>query len=238
MTKKHTNKNKSTLVYRQSSSSTYRTNEIASMKERIETFFQKNESTISLVLGVTVVLISAFLLFRYIKVWRNRTALLPESTATTQSEPLEIASLPTSIEVKEEDGKIVPEGLPATYVVQKGDSSWKIAQAFYGSGYNYVDIEKENNLKHNQHLEVGMKLTVPKSPVISLTEEKVVSSVSVSQEKQDAPKTYTVKKGDHLWKIAVSVYSDGYKWTEIYTMNKDLIKHPNSIEVGMVLRLQ
>lgn len=207
----------------------------SSGESKVEEFFQKHESTISLILGVVVVLISAVLLFRYIKVWKNRTATLPEATSTTELNQLEVTKLPEIVDLKEEDGKMVPNGLPTVYVVQKGDSTWKVAKAFYGSGYNYVDIEKENKLKHNQYLEVGMKLTVPKVEVIAPT-ETVKTKVSVSENKV-IPETYTVQKGDYLWKLAVEFYGNGFDWLNIYNANKDIIKSPNSIDVGMTLTL-
>ena len=161
--------------------------------------------------------------------------LLPEATSTTESSQLEVTKLPEVVELKEEDGKMVPNGLPTVYVVQKGDSTWGVAKAFYESGYNYVDIEKENNLKHNQYLEVGMKLTVPKVEVIA-PKEVVKTQVSLSENK-NIPETYTVQKGDYLWKIAVQIYGNGFDWEVIYNANKDVITQPNSIETGMTLVL-
>lgn len=47
--------------------------------------------------------------------------------------------------------------------------------------------------------------------------------------------TVVVVKGDSLWKIAVKVYGDGYKWTEIWKENKSVLKSPNRLEIGMKL---
>ncbi|MDO4301637.1 MAG: LysM peptidoglycan-binding domain-containing protein [Clostridia bacterium] len=49
--------------------------------------------------------------------------------------------------------------------------------------------------------------------------------------------TYTVVKGDSLYKISKAKLGDGNKWKEIYELNKDKIKNPNVIKVGMVLKL-
>ena len=48
-------------------------------------------------------------------------------------------------------------------------------------------------------------------------------------------KEYIVKKGDNLWKIAVAVYGDGYKWTEIAKENK--LTNPGIIEKDQKLIL-
>jgi nucleoid-associated protein YgaU len=53
---------------------------------------------------------------------------------------------------------------------------------------------------------------------------------------KSTPKTYTVKKGDSLWKIAKRVYGDGGKWRTIYDANKKVIgKNPNLIYPGQKL---
>jgi nucleoid-associated protein YgaU len=45
------------------------------------------------------------------------------------------------------------------------------------------------------------------------------------------PDTYTVMRGDYLWRIAnkPDIYGDPYAWMRIYTSNTDLIKDPDLI---------
>lgn len=50
-------------------------------------------------------------------------------------------------------------------------------------------------------------------------------------------RTYTVKAGDTLGKIAQELYGDGSRWTEIYEANKAKIANPNAIEVGQELKI-
>lgn len=52
-----------------------------------------------------------------------------------------------------------------------------------------------------------------------------------------AGRTYTVVKGDNLSKIATSVYGNANKWRTIYEANKDIIKDPNLIHPGQVLKI-
>ena len=49
--------------------------------------------------------------------------------------------------------------------------------------------------------------------------------------------TYTVKKGDSLWRIAKQQLGSGVKWKELYEANKDQIKDPNLIFVGQELEI-
>ncbi len=51
------------------------------------------------------------------------------------------------------------------------------------------------------------------------------------------PTNYTVVKGDSLWKIAKKYYNDGSKYTVIFQANKGIIKDPNLIYVGQVIKI-
>jgi putative chitinase len=51
----------------------------------------------------------------------------------------------------------------------------------------------------------------------------------------EAVNTYTVVRGDNLWKIAVHEYNNGYKWGEIAKANN--IKNPGIIAVGQKLTI-
>lgn len=68
-----------------------------------------------------------------------------------------------------------------------------------------------------------------------------ITSVSKSRStSENAPsnKTYTVKSGDSLWKIAASLLGDGSKWNKIYEANKTVIGgNPNLIQPGQVLTI-
>ena len=50
-------------------------------------------------------------------------------------------------------------------------------------------------------------------------------------------KTYVVVKGDSLSKIAKREYGDANKWRMIHEANKDLIKDPDLIYPGQVLKI-
>ena len=49
--------------------------------------------------------------------------------------------------------------------------------------------------------------------------------------------TYTVSKGDSLWKISREEYGSGVFWTLIYDANKDTIENPNDIWEGQTINI-
>ena len=50
------------------------------------------------------------------------------------------------------------------YTVQKGDSLWKLAKQFYGSGSKYPIIKQANNITSDT-IYVGQQLKIP-APII------------------------------------------------------------------------
>lgn len=55
--------------------------------------------------------------------------------------------------------------------------------------------------------------------------------------KESSFKTYKVRKGDNLWKIAAEFLNDGRKWKLIYEANRDAIKNPNQLFAGQELKI-
>mgnify|MGYP000884397024 FL=1 len=83
-----------------------------------------------------------------------------------------------------------------------------------------------------------LKVVPPESGIrldsgVDLTE--LVKAATPAKE----PKFYTVKKGDNLWKIAEANYGKGKgaKNTIIFEANKPMLKHPDKIYPGQVLRI-
>ena len=130
--------------------------------------------------------------------------------------------------IKQEELKLA-ENLPTTYTVSESDTLWNIALKYYGSGYNWVTIAKENKLSNANKIEKGQQLTIPNAEVIK------PGSASVATSEVAQPETYTVAKGDYLWKIAVEKYGDGYAWVKIAKANN--LVNPNIIHTGNVLQL-
>lgn len=174
-----------------------------------------NESNVSMLLGVVVVLIVGGLLVNYFRsVNRGDTSSTDTDLPSSQVETTQTPKL---------------EDLPSDYTIQEGDSLWKISEQVYGSGYNWNDVYEANKeaLGGNPNsLAEGTKITLPKA------EPKQLSATS-SEIRTDEPTTVVVEKGDHLWGIAMEVCGDGYAWTNIATDNN--IANGNVIEVGQML---
>lgn len=119
---------------------------------------------------------------------------------------------------------VAAPSMAATYKVKKGDSLWKIANKYDTSVTN---LKKLNNLKSDT-IKPNQVLTVSKST-------KTVSSVSTAKN-TSTTKTYTVKKGDSLSKIAntykVTVANlkswNHLKSNIIYPGDKLKVSKPNS----------
>lgn len=49
--------------------------------------------------------------------------------------------------------------------------------------------------------------------------------------------TYRVAKGEQLFEVAKKTLGDGYRWSEIYALNKDLLRESTELRADMVLKL-
>lgn len=188
-----------------------------------------NENLISTIMGGVVVVVMAAMIFNYFKSINKKG---------------EITSLPAT-DVSESEQE-VSKDLPTTYKVKRGDDLWHISEKFYNSGYNYVDIIKENKLTNGSVIHEGNELKIPKvEPRLTnkmksdlAAKEKVTKAEVKTAIVSIEGNKYTTKKGDHLWSIAVRAYGDGYAWTKIYDVNKSKIgKNPSLLYAGVELTL-
>lgn len=165
---------------------------------------------------------------------------------TVSASPSPLTSLAEVRQLQPEDKR---ELLPATYIVQPGDSSWRIAEAFYGDGQLYPEIERANNLLVDQDLEMGQELTIPElndvaeegteeSPLLTLSSNETTPLSDQSTTEIDDNESYVVEANDSLWFIALKYLNDGTRWVEIYQQNRPTIGNdPNLIYPGQTLIL-
>jgi len=67
---------------------------------------------------------------------------------------------------------------------------------------------------------------VEKGKYVEEKQETIESQVKVST------KSYTIKKGDSLWKIAEKELGSGHRWKYLYELNKNKIKDPGRLKAG------
>jgi nucleoid-associated protein YgaU len=154
----------------------------------------------------------------------------------------------------------VKAALSKIYSVVDGDNLASIAKKFYGpeEGNKQANIMKifEANrkiLESPDDIYVGQKLVIPPLSASGASKDKskgIFSSdifqkvVSIGREhltskgRQEAQgKTYTVKDGDSLWRIAAEQLGDGSRYKEIVKLNASTLEDEDTVNVGMSLKL-
>ncbi len=196
------------------------------LMQDIQKFLKKydikvSESTVSMVLGAIVVLVVGVLAYNYFRLNRQVT---PADVSTTKENESGDLTLPGSA-----------VALPTTHAVTEGETLWTIAEKYYSSGYNWVDVAQVNQLWNPNYLQVGQQLTIPK---VEIRKELSVGGPAIYPALTDSKiegTAYTVIKGDNLWDIAIRAYGDGFKWIEIAKASN--LVNPGFIHAGNVLTL-
>ena len=191
------------------------------------------ESYISLLLGVIFVIAGVIALASFLKSPHSKQITATSIVVTTAPNKITIKKTKPTLN----GNQTFPTNLPKTYTVKANDDLWHIAKNIYGSGYNWVDIAKANNLTNPGLIFKGEVLTIPQAKKIE------TSTISASNNQQSdtntqpsiISNTYTVKENDNLWEIAVRAYADGYKWIDIAKANN--LTNPGLIFKGQVLTI-
>ncbi|MBE5859291.1 MAG: LysM peptidoglycan-binding domain-containing protein [Butyrivibrio sp.] len=115
--------------------------------------------------------------------------------------------------------------------IKTADLSAKASEYLKSTGITDEEIAA---LKQNLS---GAEETVPVEAAPS--EETPIESAPADSatDAASAYRTYVVKPGDSLCKIAKEIYGDIQKWTYIYELNKDIISNPNIIYSGQEIKL-
>lgn len=140
-----------------------------------------------------------------------------KSDAGSRADGLKIGLSPEALPPAHDDLKIGGgnrlDGEPLTYQVRKGDSLWKIARLH---GVTTSELAAANNMDKNDVLQIDRVLTIPaggkvrgdlpvSAAAVSAAPSAPSSSSSVESVREAIPAsgTYTVQKGDSLWKIGL-----------------------------------
>ena len=131
---------------------------------------------------------------------------------------------------------------PAEHVhrVEQGDTLWKIAERYYGDGALWTRIaEAEQNkgrIMANAQVRNGATIVIPGVPAMSQNNRGSSRDIRPAQ---PAPRqqTYTVQRGDTLGEISMKTLGTSRRWREILELNRDRIRNPDVVPVGVELRL-
>ncbi len=129
-------------------------------------------------------------------------------------------------------GSDAPEEVEVTYTVKRGDTLGHITTNFYGDNSQRNALYRANSDAFSAtggRLEPGMELVIP---------EFLGSCKRLAYpEAAEGESLYTVKSGDTLSGIALSVYGDMWRYTEIFERNSDRLKNADTIYEGQVIVL-
>ncbi len=94
------------------------------------------------------------------------------------------------------------------------------------------DVKLKIKLKqYRDYSTKTMQITIKQYKPVAVQK---ATSRPIVQKITNNTRTYTVKKGDSLWKIAKNYYGKGNQYIKIYNANKDKIKKPSLIYPGQV----
>lgn len=134
--------------------------------------------------------------------------------------------------------------------VQANESLYKIAAKYYGDGNAWRRIAKDNEgrVGDNGSVREGVTLRIL-DPTVGSTPDQAVARAPVKpgvepiakpQTRIVEPKnalTYTVKSGDTLGEISQNVLGTIRRQHELIALNRDVLKDPDQLRAGMVLKL-
>ena len=98
----------------------------------------------------------------------------------------------------------------------------------------FENAEKSLNELWNELKESGSPGYIDESENKVVTDEKADIQLESAATKE---KTHTVVRGDCLWNIAKKYLGKGSRWNEIYQLNRDIIKNPDLIYAGQIIKL-
>ncbi|MEM9065719.1 MAG: LysM peptidoglycan-binding domain-containing protein [Planctomycetota bacterium] len=147
------------------------------------------------------------------------------------------AQLPVAahIERPRREPSPVPEKQPVgSYKVQAGDTLFRLAARYMGSGHRWREIQSLNSevLKGSTDLSLGMTLQIPGAPGIEQRPAKGKQPPPTRQRRE-----YKVRPGDTLGEICQRELGTVKKLQAVLAANSDLISDADDIRVGMVLVL-
>jgi nucleoid-associated protein YgaU len=102
-----------------------------------------------------------------------------------------------------------------------------------------VEIELQSPIKFEKMPKTPKEIPAEKTEAKPIEGNRGYITQSITPEilQPETAQNYTVQKGDTLQKISKKFYGTTRKWTKIYNANKDMLKGPNNVYPGQVLKI-
>ena len=133
---------------------------------------------------------------------------------------------------------------------QDGDTLSGLAAEHLGSAGQWQVLLDANTdiLTDPRHLRAGMQLRIPTTEEAQVVDDanaalrgetpRPTTSTQAPAPNTPAPgRTYTVRSGDSLYRIAEQTLGDGNRYHELFEANQDQLENADAIREGMVLRI-
>jgi LysM repeat protein len=131
----------------------------------------------------------------------------------------------------------VPDG--AEYQVQRGDSYWRIAEHYTGSGSRWRELRDLNvGRSHANGTPFAADSTlIHPGDRLLLPVAWSAATKPTADSRSPGGAVHVVKRGENLSRIASEELGDPDRWPEIYRLNDDQIADPNLVYAGQALRV-
>ena len=122
--------------------------------------------------------------------------------------------------------KVMKSRDSSQYVIEPGDTLATISQKIFGTAKFWQTLAQSNGLSDANKIFPGDVLRF---------EAREVKAKEFVKNYKTTMKSVVVKKGDSLSKIAAQTYGSAEAWPRLLSFNRDKIRDPNKIPVGLKL---
>lgn len=183
--------------------------------------------------------------------------IIPSSTESRSS-----TSSPSDTGVTRGDRKVVRDTYIPTERAQRGETFTSLSQRLYGDTNYAVALaafNKEEGFVKMDQPEPNEWVAKPNREILDQRFPQLIRRLTpsnISNLKNNASltnntagnaaastaastnhSTYRVGKGEQLFEVAKKTLGDGYRWSEIYALNKDLLRDSTELRPDMVLKI-
>jgi nucleoid-associated protein YgaU len=175
------------------------------------------------------------------------SSALAESSMAVANGSVAVSNPPETVRSSSRGGAGAALSAPAvsttastrTHRVEPGETFVSIARAVYGDGKYFQTIIEANPNVVPEKLHPGVIIQLPALTPVKKSPVKTSAAPAATAGGLSADgKTYTVQKGDSLYKIARRIFGNGEMDGDLYALNRQVIGPDSTrLKIGMVLKV-